>query len=88
MLVLDGKQMNTRDNAHAHIAKTMGFPLYEGDTLEGLRTVLSKWQKSEHIVLSHYQDIYLKLQGYGGQILKVFLDSAKVNKNLTVEYLD
>lgn len=73
---LDGAEMTTREAAHAHIAKALGFPEYYGGNLDALADCLSELGPGSCVALVNLSDAEKNLGPYARRLLGVFEDCA------------
>ncbi len=76
--------MKTREKAHAHIARRLSFPKYYGKNLDALHDMLTERGEKTEIIIKGSERLRESMDGYGARIIKVFLDSAEENPNITV----
>lgn len=76
MMILDGKNMTTRKDAHDEIARVLELPDYYGRNLDALWDLLGErqWQ----ITLINSADMLGALGAYGSRLLKTFRESETV----------
>lgn len=68
---LDGRRMDTRALAHAHLKRQLNLPAYYGNNLDALADCLG--ELSDCAIVLRYPNAMLNALGaYGQQILKVF----------------
>ena len=87
-ILLDGKKMNTKEETHEYISKTLAFPDYYGKNLDALWDMLSTYDEPIHIVFKNTQTLKSNPDEYGNKILKVFLDAKENNDNISIEMED
>ena len=73
--ILDGKKMVSREETHAYLKETFGFPEYYGKNLDALHDCLTEMADVE-VELIHADDMLEALGRYGELLLKV-LDEVK-----------
>lgn len=74
IIVLEGKKMTTREETHAYLAKTMGFPEYYGANLDALADCLSEIPKGTTVILIDDDDMRKNLSRYADMMISVFQD--------------
>lgn len=85
---LNAAEMDTRENAHAHLAARLALPAYYGRNLDALYDCLGDVSAPLSITLAPARLLYQNLGGYGTLLLQVLEDAAKRNPRLTlhIEY--
>lgn len=83
-IVLDGKCMASRKQAHAHIAEKLSFPEYYGANLDALWDCLGDMPECE-ILLINTSDMLLALGEYGKRLLNTFIEAALEHPKLSFE---
>ncbi|MBP3306306.1 MAG: barstar family protein [Anaerotignum sp.] len=73
--ILDGKKMVSREEAHAYLKDTFGFPDYYGKNLDALHDCLTE-QKDVEIEVQHEEEMLAALGKYGEKLMQV-LDDVK-----------
>lgn len=73
IIVLDGKQMKTVEEAHTYIAKKAKFPSYYGKNLDALADCLGELGKNTCVVLKNVPDMRRQLGEYADRLLDVFI---------------
>ena len=73
--ILDGKKMVSREEAHAYLKETFGFPDYYGKNLDALHDCLTE-QKDVEIEVQHEEEMLVALGKYGEKLMQV-LDDVK-----------
>lgn len=81
MFVIDGRNMDTRENAYRELKRALEAPDYMGDNLDALYDVLSGMRGE--IVLEHACTMLNALQDYSLRLLEVLFDAARDNRYLT-----
>ena len=83
---LDGRQMQTRQAAHDHLAKQLELPAYYGRNLDALYDLLTDRVGPTGLVVKN-QDVLLTALGkYGAALCKTLEDAARNNPWLEVEF--
>ena len=75
--ILDGRKMVSREETHAYLKETFGFPEYYGENLDALHDCLTEMADLEVEVI-HRDDMLAALGRYGKILLQV-LDDVKNN---------
>lgn len=73
--ILDGRKMVSREEAHAYLKETFGFPDYYGKNLDALHDCLTE-QKDVEIEVQHEEEMLAALGKYGEKLMQV-LDDVK-----------
>jgi ribonuclease inhibitor len=81
-IVLDGKEMTSRKQAHLYIKEKMGFPEYYGCNLDALADCLSEISEKKKIVLKNFKEFEENLGAYSKGFVRVFEDMASENENI------
>lgn len=84
---LDGRQMDSRAQAHHYIKKALELPEYYGGNLDALSDCLGE-QSGMSIVLIHQSALINALGDYGNRLIRVFEDSARGRKDLRFRALE
>ena len=74
-VILDGRYMTTRDNAHDHLARQLSLPEWYGRNLDALHDLLTADVGAETITLTHAEALE-ELGAYGRRLLQVLQDAA------------
>ena len=77
MMILDGKNMTTRKDAHDEIARVLELPEYYGRNLDALWDMLTTTTGTA--VLTGVAGMLNALGSYGCKLLKTFYDAAEEN---------
>lgn len=77
--ILNGSSMQTREDAHAEIARAMNFPEYYGANLDALWDMISCMDGE--VIIENSADMLNALKKYGCRILNIFFDAAADNEN-------
>lgn len=85
-IIIDGRDMTTREDAHSHLAKTLSLPYYYGKNLDALHDCLTDISEPTHIIVTHCSTIMRALGAYGLSILKVLNNSSKENNSLMASF--
>lgn len=82
--LIDGGAMDTREAAHAELARTLSFPAYYGKNLDALHDCLTDMRTPAEITLVRARAMEAALGEYGGRIVRVLRDAAQENPALRV----
>ena len=85
-LILNGKRMDTRERAHAHLAKRLHLPPHYGGNLDALNDCLGEIGKPTRILLRNTVFLRVSLGDYGERILNVLTETAAKNEQITFEF--
>ncbi len=85
-IVIDGKFMTSKKEAHDYLAKRLSFPDYYGKNLDALHDCLLDISTPTHIVFynKHYLDI--ALGSYTHIMFKTFIHASEENNFLIVSF--
>jgi len=78
---LDGRKMDSRNQAHQHLKEALGLPEYYGANLDALYDCLGEMGET-HITLRYGLALINALGSYGQQIIRVLEDSARQRPDL------
>ena len=81
MIILDGRNMTTREKAHAHIREMLSLPEYYGGNLDALWDMASTARAD--VCLTHAGAMLNALQKYGCKLLSTLYDGAEENPEFT-----
>ena len=70
--VLDGKKMVSREETHAYLKETFGFPEYYGENLDALHDCLAEMTDVE-VELLNADDMLEALGDYGKKLFKLLV---------------
>ena len=84
-IVLDGKNMCDKLQAHAYIAEKLSFPEYYGANLDALWDCLGELPRGSSILLINREALVMSLGDYGKRLLNTFLQSAMETEVFTFE---
>lgn len=82
-LILDGRLMLTRSQAHDHIKQQLELPEHYGRNLDALYDLLMELPKGTQIRLIHLSDMLDHLGNYGDILFRTLQEAAEENPNLT-----
>ena len=75
-VILDGREMTSREAAHRHIASVLGFPEWYGRNLDALADCLWETDGNLCVVLTEPEAMLEALGGYGQKIIDIFRENA------------
>lgn len=76
---LDGRKMDTRQDAHRLLKEKLGLPSYYGGNLDALHDCLTDMGEETRVTLTYRQAMLNALGAYGQSLLAVFRDAAAEN---------
>ena len=71
--ILDGKKMVSKEETHAYLKETFGFPEHYGNNLDALHDCLMERNVME-IEVEHEEEMLAALGRYGESLLQVLAD--------------
>ena len=72
--VLDGKKMVSKEETHAYLKETFGFPDHYGNNLDALYDCLTEMGEKE-VEFINVDEMLGTLGNYGEKLLKVFMEA-------------
>ena len=88
IIILDGMFMLTVEEAHAYMARELGFPDYYGGNLDALWDELSTIGEPLLVRLIDVQSIHENLGEYGQTLIDTFLEAAQYSEQLVVDVIE
>lgn len=82
--IINGKRMDSREHAHAHLVRRLHLPQYYGRNLDALSDCLSEIGRPTTILVRNAASLRESLGDYGSRLLAVLDDAAKKNGLLTI----
>lgn len=82
--ILDGKKMISKEETHAYLKETFGFPDYYGNNLDALYDCLTEMGQME-VVFINGADMIAALEKYSEKLLKVFAKADNVKVAMEME---
>ena len=73
-IVLDAKEMKSREKAHQYIKQKLEFPEYYGENLDALWDMLTAYDREVKIKLINEDCLIDNLGDYGESIIQIFKD--------------
>ena len=74
--ILDGKKMVSKEETHAYLKETFGFPEHYGNNLDALHDCLMERNVME-IEVEHAEEMLAALGRYGEKLMQVLDDVKK-----------
>ena len=59
-IILDCKEMSSKEKAHEYIMKKMNFPDYYGKNLDALYDILSTYDKEVYVKFINFESLFKK----------------------------
>lgn len=84
VIILEGKAMNDRPSAHAHLAERLDLPSYYGRNLDALYDVLTEIGADTEIILMDPAAVVEAMGKYGEALLSTMQEAAENNPRLTI----
>jgi len=81
--ILNGKRMDTREHAHAHLARRLRLSSYYGNNLDALNDCLGEIADPTRILLRNASCLRESLGGYGERLIAVLAEAAERNPSIT-----
>ena len=76
-IVLDGKRMTSKGEAHGFLKEAFGFPDYYGGNLDALHDCLSELGETE-VEFQHMEEMKAALGNYVENLLRVFRETENI----------
>lgn len=76
---LDGRKMDTRQDAHRYLKERLQLPEHYGNNLDALHDCLTEMGEKTRVTLVRKQAMLNALGAYGQSVLAVFRDVAAEN---------
>ncbi len=87
-IILDGREMISKEEAHLHIKERLQSPEYHGNNLDALWDVISSYSESIEISLRNKEELIENLGRYGNSLIQVFQDAQKENYNVKFKIIE
>lgn len=87
-IIIDGREMTSRANAHALLAERLSFPAYYGRNLDALHDCLGDISEDTHLIIHHCSELEAALGADGTALLNGLLLAAGENSFLTISFYD
>ncbi len=81
-IILDGKEMQTREKMHDTLVEKFSLPYYYTRNLDSLYNILLKEADPVEIIVENKEKIAI---GYGDALMLLFRDLAANNRNYTIK---
>lgn len=81
-VILDGKDMNSREMTHTYLKRKLKLSGYYGANLDALWDILSTYSQPIVIELENEEKLIESLGDYGKSIIQVFEDAEEENGNI------
>lgn len=81
-IILDGRKINDKKEAHAYLKEKLEMPEYYGNNLDALWDVLSTYDKPVRVELIHEDALVASLGTYGEALIETFQDAVEANSNI------
>ena len=78
-VILDGRQIRSRDALHDYLAQALELPSYYGANLDALHDVLTELSEETELVVTDFLEMKETLGTYGDILIRVLQDSAEEN---------
>ncbi|WP_195267826.1 barstar family protein [Eubacterium sp. 1001713B170207_170306_E7] len=85
-ITLDGRRMDTIQNAHAYIEKKLEIHDYYGKNLDALWDILTGIGTGTRLEVIHFEAAETHLGYYAKKLRQVFIDAAVENTFLQVQF--
>lgn len=85
ILLLDGREIDSREKLHRLIREQLDPPDYYGDNLDALWDLLSSEPEELSIRLVHRKALLENIGDYGESLLELLLDLSDQNPEITLE---
>ena len=86
-ILLDGREMTSREAAHDHLTKQLLLPAYYGRNLDALYDLLTEKGSGMTLVLEHSDAMRQALGSYGSRLIAALLDAEQATPDLHVTIL-
>ncbi len=80
-IILDGKRMTSKEEAHAYLKEAFGFPEYYGGNLDALHDCLTEMGEMK-VEFQHTDEMKTALGKYGENLLRVFHEVENIKMEL------
>lgn len=84
-IVLDGREMRTKETFHAYVKEQLNLPSYYGNNLDALKDCLTTNFSPRLVEIAFAEEMKANLGKYGEIIVRVFQDAARENDCLEVQ---
>ena len=83
-IILDCKEMSSKEKAHEYIMKKMNFPDYYGKNLDALYDILSTYDKEVYVKFINFESLFKQLGDYAVSLIDVFREAEEENTKLSL----
>jgi ribonuclease inhibitor len=84
-IIIDGRRLRTKEQAHKYLAEKLRLPSYYGGNLDALHDVLASHNEPVYLRIRYPSSITTNLGNYGAALLRVFGDAEKENGNIRID---
>lgn len=81
-IILDCKEMSSKEKAHEYIMKKMNFPDYYGKNLDALYDILSTYDKEIYVKFINFESLFKQLGDYAVSLIDVFREAEEENTKI------
>lgn len=85
-VLINGKEIKSRDHLHTYLAKQLNFPTYYGKNLDSLYDVLSSDYKAQTVIKIKFVSILKSKLGadYTDALIQVIMDASEDNPRIVL----
>lgn len=83
---LNGKRMETKEDAHRLLKHKLHFPDYYGNNLDALMDCLTDVREPTRLILFNQKSLLEKGNGYGQKLVEVLTAATGINPRLQLEF--
>ena len=87
-VILDGRNMTSKESLHAYVKEKFQFPEYYGNNLDALYDLLTERTGTIEIELLYAEEIKERLCGYGEAFIETLQDAVAENKSITLIFTE
>lgn len=74
MVVLDGRKMMTKSQAHTYLARRFDFPFYYEKNIDAMKKILG--EREEEVYLFYAKRLFDRMPEYGKELVRAFYEIA------------